>query len=136
MEGNAQVEMMGTIYRQALGVLAWVGEGTSDSDFGMKFLQEHGDISNLFIVVEAKVGDGRKLRAARTALGGLQDLFLRPYWTRVWTVQESVLNQDFFVCCGDHTVEWDVLVRGIQDLRRLTVEPVALPRLFPLRAPN
>ena len=111
-ERNAQVEMMAHIYRQALDVLAWVGEGTADLDFGMDYL------ARLESGKEATSHHQSQRSLAQLALAGLQEMFLHPYWTRVWIVQESVLNQDFYVYCGHHCVEWDALVRGMQALRR------------------
>lgn len=33
----------------------------------------------------------------------------RPYWTRVWIIQEVVKGQRISVHCGDESVDWDVL---------------------------
>jgi hypothetical protein len=37
----------------------------------------------------------------------LRPLYVRPYWGRVWIVQELVLAKVVVVCCGDKSIDFD-----------------------------
>src|SRR6266480_5129524 len=37
----------------------------------------------------------------------LRPLYVRPYWRRVWIVQELVLAKVVVVCCGDKSIDFD-----------------------------
>ena len=102
-ERNKQILLMGNIYQRAQSVEVWLGLGTANSDSAMKLVEELGSIpasvdewlryglkneyTNQFIDVFERQG-------SRT-LESLDNLFCRPWWTRVWVVQEvSVAKQD------------------------------------------
>jgi hypothetical protein len=37
----------------------------------------------------------------------IRPLYVRPYWRRVWIVQELVLAKVVVVCCGDKFIDFD-----------------------------
>lgn len=43
----------------------------------------------------------------------MQDIFSRPWFTRLWTLQEIALAQKAVVMCGKHTIDWDYMVLGL-----------------------
>ncbi|KAK3385636.1 heterokaryon incompatibility protein-domain-containing protein [Podospora didyma] len=44
-----------------------------------------------------------------TALGRLFTTALRPWWKRIWVVQEVALAREVVICCGAGAVLWDTL---------------------------
>jgi hypothetical protein len=129
-EKSPQVAMMGKLYEQAFHVLACVGSHGDDSDFLMIFLEREDAlievISNDLVITEDRglgVSDGDwagsspflafKIRVQvkryltvsariRKRVAAAFMLFLqRPYFSRVWILQELYLgNGRITVCCG------------------------------------
>lgn len=93
-ERNHQVGLMNTIYVNAAEVFVCLGEDTIDSDMAMTYVANQS---------------GRPLRQRgagfyplwSTAQGSaLQSLFQRPYWTRIWIIQELLHAEKIQVWCG------------------------------------
>jgi hypothetical protein len=107
-ERNSQVMHMNGIYREALEVVAWVGE--------------EGDDSNLvFDAFEALPTDESThwnpaiyprlrniLNKPRYTIA-IEMFFKRSWWHRVWTVQESVLPKTLHFVCGYRQISADRL---------------------------
>jgi hypothetical protein len=93
-EKAQQVQMIGQIFKQAVGVLAWIGEGSEG-------IRE--------IIHLAR----RNERSKRDISSAFEELVMQPYWTRTWVVQEVVLGQSVLVWCGDDYVSWDQLFEFI-----------------------
>ena len=108
-ERSVQVQRMRQIYCRADKTIVWLGERSANSDDAMDFL--------LFLGVEGRqaavaVGnDERLLSKEMNALGlrtekyesnwaAVNELFLRPWWTRVWTLQELILSPRVTFYCG------------------------------------
>jgi hypothetical protein len=97
-ERNYQVKQMPKIYSAAQEVVAWLGEQTIGSDAAMELIT---------LTPEALM---KKLqRKERLSVqNNLRDLFSRPYWSRVWVVQElASANRTRRACtlrCGAKSV--------------------------------
>jgi hypothetical protein len=116
IERSKQVLLMGNIYQKAQSVEVWLGPGTANSDSAMKLVEELGRIPasvdewlryGLKNEYTNQFADVFERQGSRT-LEGLDSLFCRPWWTRVWVVQEvSVAKQDMVrVICGRRSVAW------------------------------
>ncbi|KAK4032414.1 heterokaryon incompatibility protein-domain-containing protein [Parachaetomium inaequale] len=96
-ERNHQVQQMADIYRQAHVVIAWIGLETEESREAFGFLQDP------FVFGlrgrESESGADRKWQA-------VHKLCQRPYWRRVWIVQEICLAQRLIVKCGEGQIPW------------------------------
>ena len=109
-ERNTEVKRMADIYRGALTAIAWLGEEADESpralrllntianyDFGPlekweSFLTAFRENSHFF-----EVGSWR----------ALYNLFNRPYWTRLWIVQEIALSgRGLNIICGHDSINW------------------------------
>lgn len=55
-------------------------------------------------------------RARRQTLTGIKQFFLRRYWTRVWIVQECLLNDVLILVCGAMMNEFDELFDAANNL--------------------
>ncbi|GAW17449.1 hypothetical protein ANO14919_069060 [Xylariales sp. No.14919] len=97
-ERNSQVQLMGTIYSRASGVLAWLGLEHSDSDLAFDFLETMP--TDPEVHWDPAQHPGLKAVYTLPHIVGLNTLFERPWWHRVWTVQESILCPVLTFVCG------------------------------------
>ena len=93
-EKAQQVQMIGQIFKQAVRVLAWIGEGSEG-------IRE--------IIRLAR----RNEKSERDISSAFEELVMQPYWARTWVVQEVVLGQSVSVWCGDDYLSWDQLFEFI-----------------------
>ena len=103
-ERNEQVQKMRLIYRGAQKVRIWLGEEYDDSGLALRFAKKVSDESTKLAL--------RKLiqdPASVQGLVALGRLFSRPYWKRVWVVQEIICAKDIIVHCGPDSISWSDL---------------------------
>lgn len=104
-ERNEQVRMMKDIYSLADRVVIWLGEGNADSDWALERFNDHSFRDSL-----PSLGtDPRRLTddqvKASLILG--RNLGRRPWWTRIWVLQEMVLaSKDPVLVCGAKDMLW------------------------------
>jgi Heterokaryon incompatibility protein (HET) len=99
---------MKDVYRRASQVIVWLGEDSEHTVPGFRML--HG-ISSLYDLDEAEPNDllsslvlDDHFRSYWVALG---NLLLRPWWYRIWAVQEICLARGALLVCGQYAVDWD-----------------------------
>lgn len=110
-ERGHQVKLMCDVYSKAERTWIWMGESTEESDFMMDFLEGYCKILDA-INLSAEDQDEllrlgiEKLKAEERRLYGTQSTALieslcdRPWFDRVWTVQEYTLSRDPQAMCG------------------------------------
>ncbi|CAF3630277.1 hypothetical protein SNK05_002114 [Fusarium graminearum] len=101
-EKNHQIGLMGLIYQNASKVMVYLGKGTSESDTAMRCLRELDEPSNDNSL--AAVGASAVLQENRVAV---DNLFKRPWFFRVWVLQEITFAQTATVICGDYQLDWE-----------------------------
>jgi hypothetical protein len=84
-ETNKQVAAMAKMYSAAFGVLVWLGEEGNGSAFAIPKIRQRQWKSPLD---DARLG---------TAIGHMLD---RPYWSRIWIIQEFFLARRVVMLCG------------------------------------
>ena len=95
-ERNHQVHLMSRIYSEASLVLVWLGENADNSSLAFNdIMTGHAMITE------------QTVRA-------LISLLSRPYWKRMWIVQEIILAQSIYLLCGHDTVSWTALLSYIR----------------------
>jgi hypothetical protein len=116
IEKGAQVQEMGNIYRKAQLVLGWIGPTADDSELALKSLAYIGHAC-------ATMPDGpciqEQLQFFQHALPADDDdldkafpiapviaLCRRPWWGRIWVVQEVVLSKSVHIVCGSSSLEF------------------------------
>jgi hypothetical protein len=108
IERGTQVAIMGEIYERARSVVVYLGEATDKSDEAMRALQ--------YLMDAQRVKDEPPW--SHTTLIDvehvLQDIFGRPWFKRIWTVQEASLAQHTTLLCGGHTVSWHGDLRSLR----------------------
>jgi hypothetical protein len=82
-ERNHQVAQMKNIYQGAALVIAWLGEATDDDVLAFRALRD----------------DRQSLD--QWPWEAWYQLFRKPYWKRVWIIQEFILGQETHLWCDD-----------------------------------
>ncbi|KAF4777875.1 heterokaryon incompatibility protein [Colletotrichum scovillei] len=98
-ERNAQVALMPQIYATAIGVLAYLGSATDDSDRALTAIfnsMSHRNCGH----------NGEERKACAECEGPIQMLFSRQYFRRLWVVQEVVLSRKLTLYCGSRSTPW------------------------------
>lgn len=138
-EKSFQVNLMGSIYKEAQFVHVWLGKEEDGSDRAMKFLEELNarihkdkhiyDVRNnpsLFAGAWKRIPTGKwifeALASNRQLSEDLGHLFRREYWQRVWVVQEVSLARNITLCCGGFQIKNIMLDRAIDLLHRVQVD--------------
>ncbi|RYP57851.1 hypothetical protein DL770_010564 [Monosporascus sp. CRB-9-2] len=101
-EKGSQVDLMGEIYKKASKTFIWLGEHEHASPLAMDLLNSVTE-ENLRDVLEDK-SESKPMEQAWVAL---RALFGRPYWSRVWILQEVVLSRPSYLICGNSMCPWD-----------------------------
>ncbi len=100
MERNSQVLLIPQIVQGASETIVWLGLSTEDSDFAMDFVGRYDE----FIT---KGLEGSAILALKQAL---ISLFTRPWWSRVWVVQEAILSKSVVAICGSSSTPFEKFV--------------------------
>jgi hypothetical protein len=118
IERNVQVGIMRKIYESSERTIGWLGQGHDEGEERMKFLLillRHKDRlcemekARLLGVerpgekeLEDDLNDSEKWAA-------LETLMLRPWWIRVWTLQEYIVPRKFTFYCDKEIMDRDEL---------------------------
>lgn len=108
-ERSQQVAQMDVIYSGAEEVLCWLGssqEPEEDAEAMRVILDEsHGSSSKMF-----KINPGAAL-------------FEKPYWQRLWIVQEFLLAKKIVILFGSHRMELDVVRKFLDREKSIVMKP-------------
>lgn len=118
-EVNQQVQVMDVIYRKARWVVAWLGPADSASKRTFEVMRKASDMALGLVkdTAPSVMERGATREEARNVLlgssiGGMEDLnlivklLLRPYWSRLWIIQEISLAKDATLICGECDIPW------------------------------
>jgi Heterokaryon incompatibility protein (HET) len=128
---NEQVVMMKDIYKGATRVLIWLGPAADESDHLMDVLADVGKEAYQFGVMGLDLSDlrtfsGKPLDQCKLAvkdslnrlvqrigltspLKALRSFTERPWWLRVWVMQELSVARDVNFACGEKRISYDHL---------------------------
>jgi hypothetical protein len=123
-ERNNQLSLMGALYSEAEEVIIWLGEADETTHELACVVQETG----LPIVPATDAGDHVEsdfqyiVRLTRV-LYLLQIVALRPWWSRVWTVQECVLpRSDPIFRCGFQIFPWESFFAVFSNIPKISLQ--------------
>jgi len=119
-ERSSQVQRMRDIYSHAQRTIVWLGDGTSNSDSAMASIV---DIANYGFFDRGRRGGLAVLRTSRynfpellkfhgchsEKLKAVKDLLSRPWFRRMWVVQELSVSKEVIVVCGTSYITWENL---------------------------
>ncbi|PMD42213.1 HET-domain-containing protein [Hyaloscypha variabilis F] len=114
-EKSNQVSLMAQIYYNAGHVLMWVGAENHGSGHALLPLYLY-DLEQVFKKrgmseeTEKRLHDLECYAMTLEHNVALHDILQRPYWTRVWIVQEVLLAQKATICCGPFVSSWNSVV--------------------------
>jgi hypothetical protein len=120
-------------------VVIWLGAGSAETMVAMRFVEKiwgfwnslaatHGNDKAVLLDISVKEAsilfDSREGVVDFRPLEGLALLLLRPWFERVWIVQEvTTLENDKIVLCGDAVVCWDALIIATEVITHLMWRP-------------
>ncbi|KAG4443343.1 hypothetical protein IFR05_001132 [Cadophora sp. M221] len=118
-EKPQQLMLMGKIYSQAKTVLCWIGEEKQQTQNAFRIISSIAEAFHLKIpgTRESFVESGKpfpEIILDEDLVDEIQgdgwlavvDVFTRPYFGRIWVVQEIVLSRDAVIICGPNRIPW------------------------------
>ncbi|KAG6999552.1 hypothetical protein G7Y79_00034g069750 [Physcia stellaris] len=129
-EKSRQVNIMGEIYRQATETIVWLGPEESESKKAVGALKRMSDWiieqynkkdPGLLAWMLRNIADPSYMKRLidgldfgfeinhEIPLEPITALFERPWWKRVWTIQEVALSSQVYILCGSERMPWEVL---------------------------
>jgi hypothetical protein len=107
-ERSHQVQLMRDIYSHASIVTVWLGEEQDDSRLAIETIdgltRDFEEKRNRETALEAI----NKLQG-KAAFKAIISFFERPWWLRLWTVQEYVFAKEILFACGETCFSWTLL---------------------------
>jgi hypothetical protein len=121
LERGHQVKLMREVFTQARRVLIWLGNGDEDSDWCLDMAEEEDMLERLDAVAELDKSSWSRTPASsatsvrHSVVIGYHiwtyNILLRPWWRRLWVIQELVLAmEDSVVLCGCKCISWSRLL--------------------------
>jgi hypothetical protein len=114
LERSAQTSRMSYIYKQAKNLCVWLGEADVNSELAWELIENLVDSTDGAIA--AIINDG----ARKNRLEALKALFRRPYWWRIWVIQEVNYGREngreVQVFCGDRQITWTKLLKMSENM--------------------
>jgi hypothetical protein len=109
-ERGHQVAIMGEIYENAGNVAVCLGKPTERTAEAMRVLRYFTEPKRS---VEEPPWSHMTLSDTEESLA---DVLRRPWFTRIWTVQEATLASHITLVCGDHEVSWSGDLRTMRSI--------------------
>lgn len=142
-ERSEQVKLMRNIYQQGTKVVVWIGEPSPDDldtnpmrSLSSRFALPNATLASQYApwmrssgskTLVQRYWNSSKAIQTTAELGNEQwqgpvaELLDRPWWRRVWVVQEAVLACEIVIQCGPDIVPWSSIDRYISWQRVQTV---------------
>ena len=110
-----QVAIMHRIYSMAEEVLVWLGPPTHNSDLAMNVLGDLGKKPELksYGNIEALTAEAQRLLQLPGVQEALGSFFIRPWFQRLWVIQELVLAKHARMACGGKKITWQELASAV-----------------------
>jgi hypothetical protein len=96
---------MGQIYKQAAKTIVWLGRESQDVAGAIDFLHVLAKKSR-WMKMDERLGK-RELKdfKFRTEWRAVKCLLEKPWWTRVWTLQEFIIPPNLKFYCGEKGID-------------------------------
>ncbi|KAH8805372.1 heterokaryon incompatibility protein-domain-containing protein [Xylogone sp. PMI_703] len=130
-EKNVQVRRMKEIYETAKEVIIWLGPESDDSGYAMEAIN---GVDRGWANADSQPVKER-LPAAPTldkrTLQAINQLLCRPWWRRVWIIQEATCASTTYLKCGSHQIEFIAVMAMVnfvmQDILKGAVRDFSTP---------
>ncbi|KAK8068324.1 hypothetical protein PG996_007436 [Apiospora saccharicola] len=119
-ERESEVKRMRTIYKFAYDVVVWLGKEDEGSRSAIVMLKTMG----ASVAGDSQDSLERSIRQDPGMFGAgswkaLGLLLNRPYWNRVWIMQEPAMGTETTpILCGEDTMTWGELYHGVYEFGR------------------
>lgn len=131
VERARQVQIMCDIYRSADNVIVYIGEDTEGLGRAMELFQKLHEKSQDPMSNTNTAGMIRDSlpRSSEEVWYRLHDFFNRPWFSRIWVIQEvAVASVDPVVLCGSFTLSWSAVAKVARFLRETALTAAMQPR--------
>lgn len=102
-ERSRQVLRMVNIYANAIETVAWLGKAADNSDLAldlMHILSNYDAGQDTWENAMKRQDQLEEVAAYADHWTALEIFLSRPYWNRVWIIQEIVFARQLLICCG------------------------------------
>lgn len=124
-EKEFQLPLMTKIYEGASQVCVWLGEASDLSAVALKGFSSQWSVQRIranrrhgYLVppFRERMASSEAIKASSELFkeldtGELRELLSRPYWTRVWIMQEAIVAKKLLLICGGDAAPWE----GVQE---------------------
>lgn len=125
LEKSWQVQQMTRIFKDAELALVWLGHISSDTREAVEALEELDQmISEDPNVNDINLADFLS-HLQDDLVSALNDLLMRPWWRRIWVVQEFASAKDIVFLCGSVRLSWQacsIAFEALQNYQRSIAE--------------
>jgi hypothetical protein len=111
-----QVQLMRQVYMKCQRVVIWLGEGTGSSNLAMATIvdvhlafekkEAAGDQRHVHDLTDAERARYGLVHEQSPGIDALVDLYQRPWFHRVWVIQELALPPSAMLVCGNMSIAW------------------------------
>lgn len=116
-ERNHQVGLMREIYQQASSVLIWLGPAGENSDLALKMIANGKVLAKVGVRSNWYDDNSGSPRIAEAPFWQpVLSLIQRPYFYRLWIVQEVLQAKSLKILCGWMTLPWDIFSQTIDKI--------------------
>lgn len=110
-----QVEQMRSIYESASRVLVWLGPPSATSGYAFDVMEKRAAVGEFTAET--------RFSYTHDDINSIVDLLQRPYWHRLWVVQEvAVSSKDLMLGCGARWLPWEALVLVMGSMYTLALD--------------
>ncbi len=132
-EKSHQVRLMGKIFASAMQVVVWLGKQSEDSDLALDFVhilyKRLRDLKSTETpITRDSFCESPQLKHPSSGWTALRRLLQRPWFDRVWVVQEVVMAADnILIVCGDLSVRWSTFASALTLVQANTLGGLLAP---------
>ena len=110
-EKSVQIPLMAEIYAKARQVIVWLGKAEADSDRALEEIRRAGENS-------------ATISSAESSQEAIRQLVKRPWFERVWVLQEMAAARHVLIVCGSTEIDGYVFCSGLNFLSMtMTITP-------------
>ena len=130
-EKAQQVQMMGRIFKTAQKVLVWLGPAADNSDEVFDEVEDYATCRDHgYAWPTSYIRPWWEGPPPEEQILSLLAIFQKPYWKRMWIIQEILVAKTVVVHCGQFALEWsdfkEILLAGYRHFRHLSNEVVKI----------
>lgn len=120
-ECNHQVRQMADVYKNTKRVFIWMGPDIPEFEDAIDLMNWLKQCTSNPLLGVGGMASFAESKHRKEGWAALTELVQRPWWNRVWIVQEAVYGRDPVVVVGKDRFEWELL-QVLGDTRNLLIQ--------------